>query len=109
MNSCVLLCLSLLKCIIIFAILCTSCVHGVLELWGGFNDHSDQPDFHFIPLLTMCSGRVVCIHDYLLLWLVGKVVVLMSNLNDAACNDIISAPIEAETSPCCGYVLIYVV
>ena len=26
----------------------TSCVLGVLEVWGGVNDHSEQPDSHFM-------------------------------------------------------------
>lgn len=47
------------ECIIIFPILCASCVLGVLEVWGGFNGHSEQPDFHFIPSSATGSGGVV--------------------------------------------------
>ena len=64
-----LLCLSVL---LFFAILCTSCVLGVLEVWGGFNDHSEQPDSHFIPSSTTGSGGLVYINVYLLLWVQGS-------------------------------------
>ena len=60
------------ECLIIFAILCTSCVLGVLEVWGGFNSHSEQPDSHFIPSSATGCGGVVHINVYLLLWVQGR-------------------------------------
>ncbi len=40
---------------------------------------------------------------------VGKLLVLISNLNIVDCNDIISAPIAAEAPPSWEYIVIYVV
>ena len=60
------------ECIIIFAILCTSCVPGVLEVCGVFNDRSEQPDSHFIPSSATGSGGVVYIIFYHLLWAQGR-------------------------------------
>ena len=60
------------ECLIIFAILCTSCVLGVLEVWGGFNGHSEQPDSHFILSSAMGSGGVVQFNVYHLLWVQGR-------------------------------------
>ena len=54
-------------CIIIIAILCTSYVLGVLEVWGAFNGNSKQPDFHFILSSATSSGGVVEFIVYLLL------------------------------------------
>ena len=62
----------MVECVIIFAILFTSCVLGVLEVWGGFNGHSEQPDSHFISSSATGSGGVVHIIVYLLLRLQGR-------------------------------------
>ena len=60
------------ECLIIFAILCTSCVLGVLEVWGGFNVHSEQPNSHFIPTSATGSGGIVQINVYLLVMVQGR-------------------------------------
>ena len=58
----------MVECVIIFANLFTSCVLGVLEVWGGLNGHSEQPDSHYISSSATGSGGVVHIIVYLLLW-----------------------------------------
>lgn len=62
----------MLECQIIYAILCTSCVLGILEVWGGFNGHSEQPESHFILSSAMGSGGVVPIDVYHLRWVQGR-------------------------------------
>ncbi len=62
----------MLECHVNFAILCTSCVLGVLEVWGGFNGHAEQPDSHFISSSVMGSRGVVSISAYHLLWVLGR-------------------------------------
>jgi hypothetical protein len=59
-------------CPIVFAILCTSCILGVVEVWGGFNGHHEQPDSHFILLSATGSGGIVNINVYHLLWVQGR-------------------------------------
>ncbi len=58
--------------IIISTILCTSCVLGVLEVWGGFNGHSEQPNSHNIPSSSAGSGGIVQINVYLLVMVQGR-------------------------------------
>ena len=57
----------MVKCIIIFGHFVPSYVLGVFEAWEGFNNHSEQPDFHFILSSAIGSGRVVELIVYLLL------------------------------------------
>ena len=45
---------------------------GVLEVCGGFNGHSEQPDFHFILISVIGSDGVVVIRVDLLLWVQGR-------------------------------------